>query len=176
MSSQSNKIYFEEIQRFRQPWIWWLILPVCLFGIVVFSYIIYKQLVLGQPVGNNPMPDSMLIWFGPLMIIVCGGMLLLLYFMKLHVQIDSQTIHVRFIPFFKKDLLLKNISTFRARQYKPIREFGGWGIRWGPGGRAYNVSSDWGVQLEFTDGRKLLIGSQSADEFTAAIEAAIKSK
>jgi len=176
MSGQSNKIYFEEVQRFRQPWIWWLILPVSLFGVVVFSYIMNKQLVFGEPVGNHPIPDSMLIWFGPLMIIVSGGMLLLLYFIKLHIQIDSEAIHVRFIPFLRKDLLLKNISTFRARQYKPIKEFGGWGIRWGPGGRAYNVSGDWGVQLKFTDGRKLLIGSQRADEFAAAIETVMKSK
>jgi hypothetical protein len=174
MNNQSDKIYFEEIQQFRQPWIWWLTAPLSLFGIAVFIYIMAKQLLMGQPVGNRPMPDSTLKWFGPLMMFIIAGIPLLLYFMKLHVKVASQVIHVRFFPFLKKQLMLKNIVSSHARQYKPIKEFGGWGVRWGPGGRAYNVSGDWGVQFDFIDGRKLMIGSQRAEEFAAAIETAKK--
>jgi hypothetical protein len=39
-------------------------------------------------------------------------------------------------------------------------EYGGWGIKYGKMGKAYNVSGNRGVQLEFTDGKRLLIGSQ----------------
>jgi hypothetical protein len=50
-----------------------------------------------------------------------------------------------------------------------LLEYGGWGVRCGRGGSVFNVSGNRGVQLEFTDGRRLLIGSQQADELAASI-------
>lgn len=34
-----------------------------------------------------------------------------------------------------------------VRQYSPLVEYGGWGIRFGSKGRAYHVSGSWGIQL-----------------------------
>ncbi|MBK8703741.1 MAG: hypothetical protein IPN33_08970 [Saprospiraceae bacterium] len=53
-----------------------------------------------------------------------------------------------------------------VRQYKPIAEFGGWGLRYSMSGkgRALNVSGNMGLQLEFKDGKKLLIGTQKPKE------------
>jgi hypothetical protein len=57
-----------------------------------------------------------------------------------------------------------------ARKYRPILEYGGWGIRCGwKGGRAYNVSGNEGVQLVFKNGKRLLIGSKEAYGLEAAI-------
>lgn len=170
---QSGKnIYFEETQKFRQPWLWFIVLPISVFGVSVFIYIMYLQLVLGKPVGDRPMPDSMLMWFGPLMIIIIAAIPILLYLSKLVVKLDAQAIHVHFTPFLKKDILLNEIAAWQARNYKPILEYGGWGIRWGPSGKAYNISGSWGVQLQFSNGKRLLIGSQRAQDFAHAIEIA----
>jgi hypothetical protein len=171
MNDQTT-VYFKEIQQFRQPWIWFLVIPITIFGIAVFIYIMYMQLILGKPVGSNPMPDDMLIWFGPLMLIIILCIPVLMYILKLEVRIDSQAIHIRFFPFLKRTILFHEIATCQARQYKPLLEFGGWGIRWGPGGKAYNVSGSRGVQLIFTNGKKLLIGSQRAEEFESAVNSA----
>jgi hypothetical protein len=47
-----------------------------------------------------------------------------------------------------------------------LTEYGGWGLRLGLFGKgtAFNVSGDIGLQLEFTDDRKLLIGTNKPDE------------
>ena len=66
-----------------------------------------------------------------------------------------------------------DISLIYPRTYQPLGEFGGYGIRWGKYGRAYNVSGNRGVQLEFSNGRKLLIGSQHAEELTTALQEAV---
>lgn len=174
ISKSGKNIYFEETQQFRQLWIWILTLPISLFGIAVFIYIMYMQLILVKPVGNNPMSNSMLIWFGPLMLIIIMGIPILLYIVKLEVRIDSEAIHIRYFPFLKKNFLLNEIATWQARKYKPFLEYGGWGLRWGPSGKAYNVSGNWGVQLQFKNGKKLLIGSQKAQDFARAIEYAKK--
>ena len=59
------------------------------------------------------------------------------------------------------------------RSYNPIRDYGGWGIRWGTKGKAYNVSGNRGLYLEFSDGKQLLIGLQKPEEFVEALDLAL---
>ncbi len=54
-----------------------------------------------------------------------------------------------------------------------MKEYGGWGIRYGMKGMAYNVSGNRGVQLEFETGKRLLIGSQRPEELVSQIQVAI---
>jgi len=56
-----------------------------------------------------------------------------------------------------------------AREYKPIREYGGWGIRYVIGGIAYNVYGNKGVQLILKNKKKVLVGTQKPEEFYQAI-------
>jgi hypothetical protein len=59
-------------------------------------------------------------------------------------------------------------------KYSPLREFGGWGIRFAPGKkRAYSVSGNKGVELELSDGMHVLIGSQRPEELTQMIDYAL---
>ena len=50
-------------------------------------------------------------------------------------------------------------------------EYGGWGLRLGlfGNGKAFNVSGDKGLQLEFTDNKKLLIGTNRPEELTETL-------
>jgi len=66
------------------------------------------------------------------------------------------------------------IERYESKQYSPLREFGGWGIRWTPGKLAYNVSGDRGIWIERTNGRTVLVGSQHPEEFLRAIDEAIQ--
>ena len=166
------EILFQEDQQFRQRWMWVLLIFSTVPAIILMLYIMYRQLVRGIPVGDNPMPDGVLIWFAPLMILLMTAMLFLFKTMKLSVQVDNQFLHIRFFPFLKRDIPLEEIVIWKARQYRPILEYGGWGIRYWFGGKAYNVSGNRGVQLEFRNGKKLLIGSQRANELAAAIQRA----
>jgi len=58
--SLTQPVRFREEQRFRQMWIWLLILPVCVGVIGFFGWAMVEQLVQDRPVGNQPMPDLML--------------------------------------------------------------------------------------------------------------------
>ena len=59
---------------------------------------------------------------------------------------------------------------WEAKTYDPM-EYGGWGVRGWPDryGWAYNVSGNRGVQIEFKNGHRLMLGSQRADELAKAI-------
>ena len=61
------------------------------------------------------------------------------------------------------------IRTAKPVQYNAASEYGGYGMRSGPRGPAYIAHGDRGVELELTDGSKLLIGSQHPDELVSRI-------
>ncbi|MBE9601319.1 hypothetical protein [Pedobacter sp. MC2016-24] len=58
-----------------------------------------------------------------------------------------------------------------VRKYSPLTEYGGWGIRFGlfGQGNAFNVSGNEGLQLEFNDHTKLLIGTKKPAELTETL-------
>jgi hypothetical protein len=66
------------------------------------------------------------------------------------------------------------LKSHEAITYSPLRDYGGWGIRRGAKGKAYNVSGNHGVRLELSDGKRILIGSQRPEELSEAVAAALK--
>ena len=85
-------------------------------------------------------------------------------------------LYIKFVPvhFSFKKIQLDNLKRHYVRTYDPIREYGGWGIKYGFGGKVYNVSGDRGVQLKFTNKKDLLIGSQKPEQLDSAIEQYLK--
>ena len=75
-----------------------------------------------------------------------------------------------FSPLSQQVIPLDNIKKCEVRKYSPIKECGGWGIKYGRKGKAYNVSGNFGVQLEFTKGKPLLIGSQNPEKLARVIK------
>ena len=170
MSNRNNysEIYFKEEQRFRQIWLWVVVIVTCTIpwiGMII-------QVILGQKVGNNPAPNWMiiLIW---LMFGVAFPVFF--YLLKLVTEVRKDGIYFKFFPFHRKfkTYSYDEIDNCAMREYKPIREFGGWGIRYGLSGKAYNVYGNKGIQLILKNKKRLLIGSQKADEFYKAIQKAL---
>jgi hypothetical protein len=159
-------IIFKESQKFTQIWLWLIV-----FGIVaIFVWGIIQQIFFEIPFGNHPVSDQALWFYGliPLTII------LLFFSLRLQTLVKRDGIYVRFSPFVIKYKRIKigEIKSYEIRKYKPIKEYGGWGIKFGGRkvGKAYNVKGNIGMQLEFTNGKKLLIGTQKPDEFLRAVE------
>ncbi|MCW3113115.1 MAG: hypothetical protein JWR18_1511 [Segetibacter sp.] len=97
--------------------------------------------------------------------------ILLLFNMKLETQIRKDGIYVKFFPFHLsfKEYKWNDVKKSYVRQYNPMSEYGGWGLRWGLAGKAFNVSGDKGLQLEFLDNKKVLIGTNKAEELKATL-------
>ena len=164
--------YFKEEQRFRQPWIWTIMLLSLVASLVIFGYALIQQLILKEPFGDKLASDTVLTITAVTVFILIGGSTLLLYKMKLVTKLDSNCLHIVFSPFRPRDIALNDIAHWQTRTYRPIWDYGGWGIRVGRRGWTYNVSSNRGVELQLTNGKKLLIGSQRSEELSAAISTA----
>jgi hypothetical protein len=164
MPAQVQEVHFEEEQSFRQTWVWPLMMGVLVLLVVVLG------LVLVQAPHQAGFPQGVIILGIVLLVEMAAAWLV--YALKLTVRLDDAGLHIRFFPLVKRDIPLEEIARWEARTYRPILEYGGWGVRYGWKGMAYNVSGNQGVQLEFTNGKRLLIGSQRPEELAAAISQA----
>jgi len=142
---------FREVQRFRQPWIWAL-----LGGITLL------MLLLGP-----------IAWGG---LVIVGANAGLVYSLRLQTEVRADGIYFKMWPLHRsfRRISWSEVERYESRRYSPLREFGGWGIRWAPGKLAYNVSGNRGVWIERTNARAVLIGSQRPEEFVRAIGEAVQ--
>jgi hypothetical protein len=167
-SRGGEEVTFRETQRFAQWWIWLVVVVAA--GAAWFTVIV--QLFMGDSLGEHLFQNIvvLIIWVG------IGILLPLLFIVaNLIIEVRRDALYYRFFPFHRsfRRIDYADIESCEARTYRPLREYGGWGIRYSMSrGKAYNVKGDRGVQLVFTDGRLLLFGSQQADELASAINGA----
>jgi hypothetical protein len=83
--------------------------------------------------------------------------------------VTAQSVDVRFGIFYRTSIPLSDLAQADAVAYRPIREYGGWGIRGFGKRRALNMRGDRGVLLIRKDGSTILIGSQKPRELLAAL-------
>jgi hypothetical protein len=153
-----SKEIFKEQQRFNQKWM--LVIILLFLAINLWGFI--QQILFGVPFGNNPASDEVMVLITIVAVIIFVFMLSL----KLKTRVDRHGISYRFSIVHRKERFIKWDSVQRAyvRKYKPIKEYGGWGFRLGRSGTAFNTSGNMGLQLELTDGKKLLLGTQKPEE------------
>jgi hypothetical protein len=161
---------FHEIQGFR-AWLQAAVLAPAFVVGPLFGWALYQQLVQKRPFGNQPMGDRQLIVAASIAVAVTLGIAFLFYFSQLETTVCRDRLVIRYRPFHIRGRVfaMGEIEEAEAREYRPIIEYGGWGIRYGLSGMAYNVSGNRGVQLSLRDGRRVLIGSQRAEELAAAM-------
>lgn len=157
-------VLFEEKQRFRQWWIW------LLFAFLnINSWIaIYFQIILKTPYGNNPMSNNGLIIVAIVMLLFS----IFFFCMNLQTKITAESISVKFFPFHRnfKTYKFEEIKHCHVRKYSPISEYGGWGLRGLSDNIAFNVSGNYGLQIELKNGKKILIGTRKSEPLKKIIE------
>ncbi len=161
-----NPIYFSEKQKFRQWWLWIILLT--LNGFFIFG--IYIQIIGGKQFGDKPMSNNGLIFTTLIVLLIT----LFIARFQLETVLKKDGIYVRFFPFLFKYKFYpwQEISRIYIRQYSPIREYGGWGFRIGlfGNGKAYNISGNYGIQIIFADDKKLLLGTQLPQQWEDSLK------
>ena len=163
-----SRAYFNEEQKFRQPWMM----------AIIFSPIAIWIFTLAFAFSNDKDMDNESRVTLIISSIVIAGITFLLLKVKLVTRIREDGIHYRFFPFHLKEKTIpkEDIKAYEIRKYRPIAEYGGWGLRAGlrGHGRAINVSGNMGLQLYLKNGKKLLFGTQKPAEIGKAMEAMMK--
>ena len=146
---------FEENQKFTQWWLWVILLsfPIMSFGPFDENEINFYHILIGIAIP------------------------ILFYLFELRIKINNEGLHYQFFPFHFKFHIIKidEIQSFKAIEYSPLKEYGGWGIKYGFKGKAYNVSGNNGVKVFLKGGRNIMFGSQKKMEMQKALRKIIKS-
>ena len=143
---------FEEKQKFKQWWLWVILLSFPIISVGPFdqnTINIYHVLIgLAIPI--------------------------LFYLFELRIKVNEDGFHYQFFPFhFKPHIIkLEDIDKFKALEYSPLKEYGGWGIKYGFKGKAYNVSGNKGVRIFLNNGTNIMFGSQKHSELAKALKMA----
>ncbi len=149
---------YTETQRFTQWWLWLILIGV-------WSSMVYS--IITAPPQTNA---AVYVSFG------IGILLPVLFWqMRLITRITEEGIYVRFIPFHFKEKFFpwETITASYIRTYSPLKEYGGWGIKYGFNGQGlvYNVAGNVGLQLQFKEGEAILIGTQKGEEIKQVLAA-----
>lgn len=159
----NSTIQYQESQRFSK----WLLL-------VIFLPTVISLVLMMRHVEKG---EEWAAWIGFGVALLVG---FLMSFAKLESSLTSKGVSVRFFPFIPKNTFysFEEIESIVVVNYKPLREYGGWGLRLGKNGVAYSVSGKHGVLITFKEPQKLmkgmhktlLIGTQKPDEWRHALK------
>ena len=89
--------------------------------------------------------------------------------MRQSTRVTNEAVTVRFGVFYRTQVPVAEIRQAEAVEYRPIAEYGGWGIRGFGKKRALNARGNRGVLLTRTDGSTLMIGSQEPRRLLEAL-------
>jgi hypothetical protein len=89
--------------------------------------------------------------------------------MRQTTRVTPDAVTVRFGILYKTRIPIADVRQAEAVQYRPVRDYGGWGIRGFGRKRALNTRGNRGVLLTKADGSTILIGSQKPRELLAAL-------
>jgi len=159
----ATELYREE-QLFARTWFW---IPV-MFAVVVAWYFFFRGLVWSPESARSPAA----LW---LMFIAVGVITPALFFsMRLIVTVNRRELKIHMWPLYRRTVTVSDITTVEAVTYRPILEFGGWGVRYSMKRRAwgYTVSGKEGVQIALSNGKRILVGSEQNTRLAAGIEQA----
>jgi len=145
-------VQFVEKQKFTQWWLWVILLSFPIISV-------------------GPFDDNKINLY---YVLIGLAIPLLFYLFELRIKVNNNALHYQFFPFHLKFYTIKmeEIESFKAMQYSPLKEYGGWGIKYGFKGKAYNVSGNKGVKIFLKNGANIIFGSQKHKELEKALKVA----
>jgi len=140
-------IEYTEVQRVDSIW------PLAILTItLVFNWFLY--FVQGY--------QDMDLFYGSMfsIAIICTFFALV----RLDTKINNESVRYKLFPFHWKwrNINWRDIEKSEIRTYKPLKEYGGWGLQFGKSGNACTIKGNEGLQIYIKNGKKILIGTNNA--------------
>lgn len=168
-----ERLIFSEEQSFRQSFVPWIMLASAIVVIAGFGAAFYEQLYLGIP-DKDGTSNQELIWSSIFSFILMFGVFIFILNRKLITEIWTDGIRYKFSPFVRKTkhIPLTEIVSVEVGKYRPLVEFGGWGVRKKLFARktAYNVSGNIGLRVILKNGKQIVFGTCKESEMRRAVD------
>ena len=160
---ETNGAIFKEEQRFRQAPLW--------AGFASVIALLEAFRFARRSISKRASPLAWIRWLALGVAIPWT-----VYSAKLTTEVKANQLRVEFSSSLLQVAHLMSLDELKSHEvvnYRPFKDFGGWGLRWNPWkGWSYSVSGSEGVRVELENGTQLVIGSQRAPELDDAIGSA----
>ena len=96
--------------------------------------------------------------------------------MRLDVEVRRDHVFIAFGPIhlIRKRIHFSEIEAVRGLTYRPLLEFGGWGIRWRPGRTAWTIRGNQAAAITLATGRQIYVGSEHPQRLAGALQMAMR--
>jgi hypothetical protein len=150
---------FNEEQKFTQKWLLFL-----LYSLLVLSLLVSLLVLLEKKAG---------LFTSILPFVIMSFIVLFFKTVKLQTRITDEGIYYRFFPLERSFRVIKksDIEKLEVKSYDPLREYGGWGIKYGKNGWADSVKGNKGIYISLAAKKHLLIGTSKPDKVEAFLKA-----
>ncbi len=158
MAPPRGQLIYREIQYFA-PWVYLVALMSLVGGLA--ALVTTPQMPPADKVGLTALVVALAAFIGLL---------------RLEIEVRTEGVFVRLRPFPWFRVELRGCTSMRPVDYRPIRDYGGWGIRIGWKRRAYNARGCHGVRIDYEDGHHVLLGSQTPERLAEALRQLMESQ
>jgi hypothetical protein len=156
LESNSLFIYWESQNPFYITLLT-ILLPFVLIIAAIFSW------------SSQPWASLILAGVGALLIIPNGGQ-------RVIVKRDTVIIRWGIFGFRVLKLKMEEITAVELHEFSPLKDFGGYGIRFNREMKAYYMRGSLGVKLDTVNGKKYLIGSDNPENLLVVIKTILESR
>ena len=155
-------------------WVLAILWTACLAAAAAVAYDLYRTATPGVPGAGAS--TSMLGAVGMMGMAIGFPTLITLLFTRLDVEVQSDQLYIAFGPihFIRKRILFADIDSVRGLTYRPLREFGGWGIRPRGSRTAWTIRGNQAVKVTLQSGKQVYVGSRFPQRLEERIRTAMR--
>ncbi len=164
-----SDVFYRE-RTWAPAWVVALLLTACLAAAGAVAYELYKS--DWGAAGSISMLGAVAAMAASLGLPILIGML----FSRLDVEVLADRVSVAFGPLhlFRKRIPFSEIEAVRGLTYRPLREFGGWGIRPRGGKTAWTIRGNQAVKVTLKSGKEVYVGSLFPQRLEERIRTAMR--
>ena len=161
MRQKSSQLFYEKQGILLRRIAVTLLAPPCvMLGILIW------QVVLGHPVGKQPRSNASVIGWTIFVWVIYFRLITI----RLVTYVRDAKLVVSLLGLWRsRRVLLSDIRSAETIKYDPARDFGGYGIRSIPNGKAYIAGSNRGVRLTLSNGATMVVGTERPDELAGIL-------
>ncbi|MYI06381.1 MAG: hypothetical protein F4059_03410 [Gemmatimonadetes bacterium] len=169
-----NRVHYRE-QTWAPLWVIALIWGACLAGVIGTVTSLMEAVEIAGRYGDGLSGSMVLTLAGIGVVVLLVGSATAM-FIRLDVEVRADHIFIAFGPvnLVRKRIRFSDIESVRALTYRPLLEFGGWGIRWRPGRTAWSIRGNQAAAVTLSSSKQIYVGSQHPQRLAGAIQAAMR--
>ncbi len=155
---EESKMALESV-RYRKftPWNWSTYLFI--LGVVLLSC---YPLLAGSGRDASTIIGVIILGLVAVILLSIGGLTVV-------IRESGITLHLGLVPLITKTVPFKQIKYLRTTKYRPIKDFGGWGLRGRGKKQVWSARGSDGLVLELIEGSELIVGADDPNKLKERI-------